>query len=349
MGFFFETLLLDLGALGACLSAVVYIYFRSSFTYWKKRKVPYVEPTFPFGNFQDVLFFRKSIGFLYRDMYRELEGEKYGGVYTFSKPGFMFRDPDIIKNVLIKDFSSFHDRGFHMDEEHEPLSGHLFILPGKRWRNLRMKLTPTFTSGKIKIMFQTLVECGKEMGSILEETALKEETIEIKDILARYSTDVISSCAFGIQCNCLKNPDAEFRQWGRKIFLSSPKKSITGFLSALAPSVLSILKLRDLDQNVSKYFQSMVQDTVNYREKNGVKRNDFMQLLIQIKNNGKVEEGSQNTEQNGHGIVEDKSGKSGMCETNSVSLLRYKFPLPVYDISSTRYVLLYLYGIERYF
>jgi hypothetical protein len=83
------------------------------------------------------------------------------------------------------------------------------------------------------------------------------------------------------------------------------------------------LKLRDLDQNVSKYFQSMVQDTVNYREKNGVKRNDFMQLLIQIKNKGKVEEGRRNTEQNGHGIVEDKSGKSGMYSMRQIAFHCY--------------------------
>jgi cytochrome P450 family 6 len=62
----------------------------------------------------------------------------------------------------------------------------------------------------MKMMFQTLVECGHELGSILEKSASNEEIIEIKDILARYSTDVISSFAFGIQCNCLKNPNAEF-------------------------------------------------------------------------------------------------------------------------------------------
>jgi cytochrome P450 family 6 len=142
----------------------------------------------------------------------------------------------------------------------------------------------------MKMMFQTLVDCGHELGSILEETASNEETIEIKDMLARFSTDVISSCSFGIQCNCLKNPDAEFRQWGRKIFESSAKLTMLRFFNELVPAVFRILKLRRLYPNVSKYFRSMVQDTVNYREKNDFKRNDFMQLFIQIRNKGKVDE-----------------------------------------------------------
>jgi hypothetical protein len=56
----------------------------------------------------------------------------------------------------------------------------------------------------------------------------------------------------------------------------------------------------------------MVQDTVTYREKNNIKRNDFMQLLIQIKNRGKVEDEHIYLEQNGHGNLENTSGENGM-------------------------------------
>jgi cytochrome P450 family 6 len=307
-----ETLVLYVGALAACVLAVVYAYFKMSFTYWKKRNIPYVEPIFPFGNFSDAFFLRKNIGQVHESFYKKLDGEKYGGIYSFTKPRFTVRDPDIIKNILIKDFTSFHDRGLFRDEEIEPLSGHLFLIGGSRWKNLRAKLTPNFTSGKMKMMFQTMVECGHELGSILEKCASNEEIIEIKDFLARYSTDIISSCALGIQCNCLKNPDAELLKWGRKLFSPSIRNVITAFLNETIPKLMGVLKLTPIDSKISKYFRSMVEDTVNYRERNNITRNDFLQLLIQIKNRVKVDEKSEILEMNGSENLENKYNEEGM-------------------------------------
>ena len=303
---------MDVGVLAACVLAVVYAYFKVSFTYWKKRNIPYVEPSFPFGNYAEVFFFRKSIGQVHTNSYKKLEGERYGGIYAFTEPRFVVRDPDIIKNIMVKDFPSFHDHGLFTDEDVEPLTGNLFLLKGIRWRNLRVKLSPTFTSGKMKMMFQTLVDCGIELESILEKSASNEEIIEIKDILARFSTDVISSCAFGIQGNCLKNPDAEFRVWGRKFFSPSFRNAMTAFLNETWPNLMSILKLTPIDPKTGKYFRKMVEDTVNYRERNNFKRNDFMQLLIQIKNKVKLDEENEVPEMNGYGTVEDKVDEDGM-------------------------------------
>jgi cytochrome P450 family 6 len=83
-------------------------------------------------------------------------------------------------------------------------------------------------------------------------------------------------------------------------------------LSAVIPSSISVLKLRVLDHNVSKYFRKMVQETVDYRETNNIARNDFMQLLIEIKNRGKLEEEDTCLEKNDHGNLENKSVDKGI-------------------------------------
>lgn len=334
MSIIFESLLLDAGVLAACTILVIYFYFQHAWTYWKKRNVPYVKPTFPFGNFKDVIFARKPIGLLFKHLYDKLDGEKYGGTYTFTQPSFFFRDPDLIRNVLVKDFSSFHDRGFYFDEERDPLSGHLFFLPGSKWRNLRVKLTPTFTSGKMKMMFQTLVDCGQELGDYLDEAADNEEIVEIKDLMARFSTDVISSCAFGIQCNCLKNPDAEFRQWGRKIFEPTFRLAISALLASLAPSLLKTLKFRGLDPTISKYFRNMVRETVNYREENNIKRNDFMHLLIQLKNKGIVDVDYENDSQD-EDVFKDEKPADNKLSMDSLSAQAFVFYLAGFETSSS--------------
>ena len=145
MALLFEILVLDFAAMAVCVLGGVCVYFKESFNYWKKRNIPYTKSKFPFGYFGDMSFIKVSILYLFQNIYRELDAEKYGGIYALTKSGFIFREPDIIKNVLVKYFSIFWDRGFFVDEELELLAGHLFLLRGNRWRNLRIKLSPTFT------------------------------------------------------------------------------------------------------------------------------------------------------------------------------------------------------------
>lgn len=49
------------------------------------------------------------------------------------------------------------------------------------------------------------------------------------------------------------------------------------------------LRMRAVRKDVSTFFLDIVKETVEYREKNNVKRNDFMDLLIQLKNHGTLD------------------------------------------------------------
>jgi cytochrome P450 family 6 len=242
-----------------------------------------LKPTVPFGNFRDSILFGKNPGYEITKLYKAFEGHKFGGLYIFSGPSLLLRDTEIIKDVLAKDFDHFFSRGRVFDEEYEPLDANLFQISGTKWRNLRVKLTPVFTSRKMKMMFRTVIDCGKELENFLQKPANNGETIEIKDILARYSTDIIASCAFGIQCNCLKNPDAEFRNWGRKVFEPHLRQRLTTVLHVVYPSLVPTLKLSLVPKDVSNYFRKMVKETVEYRENNSVERNDFIQLMTRLK------------------------------------------------------------------
>jgi len=278
------SLLVEVGTVASIILLALHFYFKICYSYWKKRGIPTLKPTAPFGNFSHSILSGKNPGYEMVELYKAFDGHAVGGVYTFGTPSLLLRHPDVIRDILVKDFDHFYSRGRMFDEEAEPLDANLFSLSGSKWRNLRVRFTPLFTTLKMKMMFGIVVECGKNLQSGLQKPASNGETIEVKDYLARYSTDVISSCAFGIECNCLKNPDAEFRKWGRKILETNIKQRITAMLNMLCPSLVYALKLTIFPKDVCNYFRRMVRETVDYREKYNVHREDFMQLMIQLKN-----------------------------------------------------------------
>ena len=60
---------------------------------------------------------------------------------------------------------------------------------------MREKLTPTFTSGKMRYMFPTIIDVARKLESFMDNLILKETEPEIKGILARFTTNIIGNIA----------------------------------------------------------------------------------------------------------------------------------------------------------
>lgn len=165
-------------------------------------------------------------------------------------------------------------------------------------------------------MFPTIVAVAKQFGETLQEVVKENDDLEMKDLLARFTTDVIGTCAFGIECNSLKDPDAEFRKMGRDVFAKPRHNIIFNLLKVNFKSISRFLGLKVLTDEVSEFFMRIVKDTVEYREKNNIQRNDFMDLLIKIKN-------------------EEKDEKSGNITLNEIAAQAFLFFLAGFETSST--------------
>lgn len=259
--------------------------FKWKFSYWSRKNVPFIPPSIPFGSVGNPFSRNTSFGVLVKNFYQEFKasGHKHGGFYSFISPVYIPVDPDLLKNILQKDFSYFVDRGTYYNEEADPLTAHLFAIGGEKWKDLRTKLTPTFTTGKMKMMFETLVHCSEPMRCSMEKLTEKEEAVDIKEIVASFTTDVIGSCAFGLDCNSFKDEEAEFRKIGRKVFQRNKLEFIKFIIFHTLPSVAHFFNFRLFPKDVSDFFLNAVKDTVKYRENNNVTRNDMLQLLIQMK------------------------------------------------------------------
>jgi len=83
----------------------------------------------------------------------------------------------------------------------DPLTAHLINLEDDEWRNLRAKLTPTFTSGKLKSMLPTVIEVANHLITAIDGEIDGTGQLEVKEMMSRFTVDVIGSVAFGIECN----------------------------------------------------------------------------------------------------------------------------------------------------
>ncbi|XP_057660420.1 probable cytochrome P450 6a20 isoform X3 [Diorhabda carinulata] len=271
----------------------VYLYIKWIYSHWKRTGLQQIEPNFLYGNVKNTILGRISIGDLYKNFYAEFKsmGLKHGGIYEFLTPAYVPIDTEIIKCILQKDFNHFMNHGEYVNEELDPLTGHLLALENERWKKLRGKLTPTFTSGKMKMMFPTMVTCTEGLIDILKDYAKIQDGVDIKDVLQRFTTDIIGSAAFGLDCNSLKDPNSEFMEFGRKIFRGSRIRSLKRMIcNNLPKSFLSFIRFKRTDRSIEDFFMGVVRSTVDYRESNNIHRRDFMHLLLQLKNRGKVTE-----------------------------------------------------------
>lgn len=250
--------------------------------------MPHSKPSFPFGSFKATftqqLSFAEQLDILYRS-----SSEAVIGVFAIFRPTLIIRDANLVRNILTKDFEHFVDRGVYVNEKSEPLSAHLFALEGAKWKNVRIKLTPTFTTGKMRTIFTTLLSCKNPLQKYLKKIAQAGETIDVREVSTGFTTNAIASIAFGIDVNCFADPDNPIRKYGRQVFERNVKNAFRLFCFSLCPKLVDWTRIGLIDREVEAFFLNMVQQTLELREKYDISRNDFFELLMQLQKTGSVQ------------------------------------------------------------
>ena len=104
-------------ALGLC-----YLWVKKRFSYWSDRGIVSPPSSFPFGSLKGVgttTTAAEAMNVVYK---KYKDNNKMIGIFFFLKPALLPTDPELIKDILIRDFASFHDRGFYTNKKDDPLS-----------------------------------------------------------------------------------------------------------------------------------------------------------------------------------------------------------------------------------
>lgn len=266
--------------------AVTYYYVKRKYSYFEEHGVAYLKPQFPLGSLQKVGSSIHMFEFLITAYNQFKRIDKIVGFYNVFEPIYLVTDIEVLKAITVKDFNKFVNRGIFVNEENEPLTGHLFAIEDDRWHFIRKKLRPAFTSVRLKSMYSKIRQLDIELVKSIERDTKKGKiSVNIKNIATRFTIDIISSVAFGMDSDTLNNKHKILLDMFREIIGANRPNVVKFLILSAFPNLAKILKIRLFSNKLSDFFTNVVGGNIKYREENNDSRNDFLNFLIHLKKN----------------------------------------------------------------
>nr|CAI5852944.1 unnamed protein product [Callosobruchus analis] len=229
-------------------------------------------------------------------------------MYQMSIPTLLIRDLDLLKQVCVKDFDQFVDHRSFVPDDCDPLwSKNLFALKGQRWKEMRPILSPSFTSSKMRAMFLLMSDCAKRFVKFFDAKSEEIIELEMKDCFTRYCNDVIATCAFGVECDSLNQPNNTFYTMGKRTTDLSSLLIMLKFIGySFVPWLFQLLKIPLFDKEVKDFFYHLVDETIKAREEKGIVRPDMIHLLLEARK-GKIKPEDETTIDAGFSTVQEST------------------------------------------
>ncbi|XP_054722244.1 cytochrome P450 3A24-like [Uloborus diversus] len=300
------------------LATVIYGYFwyiKRNDWYWKKIGIKHV----PFSEGMLMLnpFRKQRIHELISKYYKKYG--KISGAVAFGNPTLLVGDPDLLKDVLIKDFHNFHYRR-DMKLGDDLFDNIVMSMKGDDWKRVRTIITPVFTTKRLKMMTNVMNECAQTVMNEFEKKLADDGIIDAKTSFGAFTLDVIARAAFATRINSINEPGNEFVQHAKKIF--GDFSMISFILMLFLPSWIS-RRIPMGGRSSWEFFRDVTLNVIKERKQKGKKYNDVLQLFMDtleedIEKNAKHE--TPKIE-----IIEDEEDQYGSIFNKELShALRYK-------------------------
>lgn len=206
-------------------------------------------------------------------------------MFDMTAPMYVIEDPDLIKQVTIKDFDHFVNHVPLLTAEGDVLfSNSLFALFDEKWRNMRSTLSPAFTSSKMRMMYELVQNCSDSFIKFCKDNVDGDGFYEInvKDTFSRSTVDVISTCAFGLEVDSLKDPKNDVFVNARNSFnFEDSMQQMKLAIISIVPKLAKWLNITLIPKQSDTFFKQIVADTIKHRRSTNTFRPDVIQLLIQ--------------------------------------------------------------------
>ncbi|EDO38297.1 predicted protein, partial [Nematostella vectensis] len=207
---------------------------------------------------------------------------KFGRVYGlifFGTPTFVINDPDILKEVLVKEFHKFHDRAVSKIQKY--LEAMLTVARGKTWHRVRTTVSPIFSTHKMKMMLPLMNSSCDVMMTKLQQAAESGESFNMHKLSQGLTMDSILKTVFGIESEAQLNyNDPAFVAARSAVEASTFEKILQGIVGILPKPLMDMCcgvflsNLKDLVKITEKVIaaKKMQQDP---------KQKDMLDLMLE--------------------------------------------------------------------
>ncbi|KAM8861847.1 thromboxane-A synthase [Synchiropus picturatus] len=205
------------------------------------------------------------------------------GYYLARRPVVVVADPDMLRQVMVKEFSTFPNR-MTLRFNSKPMSDCLLMLRNERWKRVRSILTPSFSSAKMKEMVPLIDTAISALMKNLDVYAESGDAFDIHKCFGCFTMDVIASVAFATQVDSQNNPDDPFVRHAQMFFSFSffrPMMLLFVAFPQLAAPLVKLLPNKRRDQ-MNNFFIHSIQRIIKQREEQPPeeRRRDFLQLML---------------------------------------------------------------------
>ncbi|XP_063299128.1 cytochrome P450 3A21-like [Pelobates fuscus] len=264
----------------AAFCALLLIYGMYPYRFFKKLGIPGPTPLPFLGTF---LGYRNGVVKFDMECFKN-----YGtlwGFYDGRQPVLAIMDPAIIKAILVKEcYTNFTNRrAFSLLG---PMKSALTTAEDEQWKRIRSVLSPTFTSGRLKEMFQIMKDYSNVLVNNMQVYVEKGEPCAMKDSIGAYSLDVIASTSFSVHIDSLNKPNDPFVMHIKKFLnpsLFNPLVIVLVFFPFIAP-ILERLNVNLVPKDFLNFFMNAVTSFRDKRIKGDHSgRVDFLQLMLDFR------------------------------------------------------------------
>jgi cytochrome P450 family 6/cytochrome P450 family 28 len=208
-------------------------------------------------------------------------------------PRLIVLEPELIKDVFIRKFHNFRNSEFTdmIDTEQDPLfAKNPFFLKDDEWKEKRAEITPAFTVNRLKALYPLIQDVSARMIKFIDAESKKSEPCDARELAAKYTTDVVSNCIFGVDAESFTKEKAEIREMGRQLLSPSPIVFIKMFLVASFSFLKNFMKIQFTKKEIQEFFVDLMRQALKYRDENKVQREDFLDYIIQLRNKKHISE-----------------------------------------------------------